>query len=360
MTANDNLDLILRRYEEIGARLTAGVGGADYAALSRELADLEPVVEAIKAWRAKEKERADLEALLAEPDLDREMRGIAEERARRRGEAKRPRWRRRSAFRCCPRTPADEGNVILEVRAGTGGDEAALFAGDLFRMYVKYAECEALEGRGAVGERGDRRRLQGNRRRDRRPRRLRQAQIRKRRPPRAARAGDRDAGAHPHLRRDGGGAARGRGGRPRHQRQAISRSTPCAPAAPAASTSTRPNRRSASPTCRPASWSRCRTSARSTATAPRRWRSCARASSTPRTQKLDAERAADRRSAGRLRRPLAAHPHLQFPAGTGDRPPHQPDALYARPVMEGEGLDEIIDALTADRQARLLAAQGAF
>ena len=59
MAANDNLDLILRRHEEIAARLAEGVSGARYSALSRELSELEPVVAAIKAFRAKEKERAD-------------------------------------------------------------------------------------------------------------------------------------------------------------------------------------------------------------------------------------------------------------------------------------------------------------
>ena len=77
MAATDNFDLILRRYEEIGARLTEGVGGAEYAALSRELNELEPVVGAIRAFRDKEKERADLEALLADPALDPEMRALA-------------------------------------------------------------------------------------------------------------------------------------------------------------------------------------------------------------------------------------------------------------------------------------------
>src|SRR5271163_3860090 len=112
MAANDNLDLILRRHQEIAARLAEGVAGAQYSALSHELSELEPVVAAIRAFHAKDKERADLMALLKEPDLDADMRAMA----------------------------ADEGGAILEVRAGTGGDEAALFAGDLFRMYAKYAE----------------------------------------------------------------------------------------------------------------------------------------------------------------------------------------------------------------------------
>src|SRR5271165_2742853 len=77
MAANDNLDLILRRHEEIGARLSEGVAGAEYSTLSRELNELEPVVAAIKAFRAKEKERTDLETLLNDPGLDVEMRAMA-------------------------------------------------------------------------------------------------------------------------------------------------------------------------------------------------------------------------------------------------------------------------------------------
>jgi peptide chain release factor 1 len=139
MPANDNFDIILRRHEEIGARLTEGVGGSEYASLSRELAELDPLVGAIKAWRAKETERDDLEALLTDPGLDREMREMAEgERQRAVEDIEAMAQDIRIAL--LPKDAADEGNAILEVRAGTGGDEAALFAGDLFRMYLKYAE----------------------------------------------------------------------------------------------------------------------------------------------------------------------------------------------------------------------------
>ena len=141
MAATDNFDLILRRYEEIGARLTEGVGGAEYSALSRELNDLEPVVRAIRAFRDKEKERADLTDLLADAALDPEMRALAADELAAAGSASES---MATAIRIAllPKDAADEGDAILEVRAGTGGDEAALFAGDLFRMYVKYAESK--------------------------------------------------------------------------------------------------------------------------------------------------------------------------------------------------------------------------
>ena len=140
MAANDNFDLILRRHQEIGARLSEGVAGAEYSALSRELADLEPVVAAIQAFRDKEQERADLAAMLADPGLDAEMRAMASDELAA-ADAASEEMGQAIRIALLPKDAADEGDAILEVRAGTGGDEAALFAGDLFRMYVKYAEA---------------------------------------------------------------------------------------------------------------------------------------------------------------------------------------------------------------------------
>ena len=139
MVANDNLDLILRRHQEIAARLAEGVAGAQYSALSRELSELEPVVAAIKAFKAKDKERADLTALLKEPDLESDMRAMADAELVA-AEAEADAMSKAIRIALLPKDAADEGGAILEVRAGTGGDEAALFAGDLFRMYAKYAE----------------------------------------------------------------------------------------------------------------------------------------------------------------------------------------------------------------------------
>ena len=139
MSVDANLDLILRRYEELGARLSEGVAGADYAQVSREYAELEPMAASIGALRAQQKERADLEAMLADPSLDADMRALAADEL---PAADKEIEELTQAIRIAllPKDAADEGNVILEVRAGTGGDEAALFAGDLFRMYVKYVE----------------------------------------------------------------------------------------------------------------------------------------------------------------------------------------------------------------------------
>ncbi len=139
MAANDNLDLILRRHEEISHRLTEGVAGAEYSALSRELSELDPVVAAIRAFRAKEKERAELASMLEDPGLDADMRAMASGELAA-AEAESEAMAQAIRISLLPKDAADEGDAILEVRAGTGGDEAALFAGDLFRMYAKYAE----------------------------------------------------------------------------------------------------------------------------------------------------------------------------------------------------------------------------
>jgi peptide chain release factor 1 len=139
MAASDNLDLILRRHEEITARLTEGVAGAEYSALSRELSDLEPVVAAITAFRAKERERAGLADMLEDPGLDADIRAMANAELAD-ADAESEAMAKAIRIALLPKDAADEGSAILEVRAGTGGDEAALFAGDLFRMYAKYAE----------------------------------------------------------------------------------------------------------------------------------------------------------------------------------------------------------------------------
>ncbi|MGJ0534711.1 peptide chain release factor 1 [Methylocystis sp.] len=142
MFAQDKLDLILRRYDEIGDKLAAGADGQAFVALSRERAALDAVVDRIRAYRAAQQESDDLSAMLADASLDAEMRGLAESET----EAAQERLAAaESALKLAllPKDEADEKGVILEVRAGTGGDEAALFAGDLFHAYQRYA---ALKG----------------------------------------------------------------------------------------------------------------------------------------------------------------------------------------------------------------------
>ncbi|WP_159728051.1 peptide chain release factor 1 [Methylosinus sp. Ce-a6] len=138
MFAQDKLDLILRRHEEIAAKLSAGPDAASFVALSRELASLDDVVAKIKTYRATTAEIAGLGEMLADPAIDPDMREFVD------GELKVAQEALTSAERelklaLLPKDAADEKGVILEVRAGTGGDEAALFAGDLFRAYQRHA-----------------------------------------------------------------------------------------------------------------------------------------------------------------------------------------------------------------------------
>ena len=123
MIPDDKLDLILRRHAEITQRRADGAAG-DFAQLSRELAELDPVVEAIRAYRARSDEIAGLEAMLAEPALDAEMKAMAaEERVA--AEASLAEMAQALRLALLPKDADDDKGVILEVRAGTGGDQAA-------------------------------------------------------------------------------------------------------------------------------------------------------------------------------------------------------------------------------------------
>jgi peptide chain release factor 1 len=141
MLPEAKLDLILRRHDEISARLSEGAEGAAFVALSRELADMVDVVGAIRAYRTEASELAGVNALLADPALDAEMRAYSEDE-RRTAEDRLASLEHKVKLALLPKDAADEKSAILEIRAGTGGDEAALFAGDLFRMYQRYAEAK--------------------------------------------------------------------------------------------------------------------------------------------------------------------------------------------------------------------------
>ena len=131
----DKLDAMVARVAEIERQMAQGPDADTYVRLASEHAEVAPVAETIRALRATRKELAGLDELLDDPEM-REM-----------AEAERPALRAlveklegELQVALLPRDEADTRNVILEVRAGTGGSEAALFAGDLFRMYQRYAE----------------------------------------------------------------------------------------------------------------------------------------------------------------------------------------------------------------------------
>ena len=135
---DEKLDRLVRRHSELRDSLgDPALPGGEVAKLSKEYSDLTPVVESIAALRRLQAEIADL-GPLAEDAGDAEMRALAQ--AELQGlKAKLPQLEQEVKLLLLPKDEADERNAILEVRAGTGGEEAALFAADLFRMYQRYA-----------------------------------------------------------------------------------------------------------------------------------------------------------------------------------------------------------------------------
>ena len=132
------LDALLVRHAAIERELATPTSSDTYVRLSREFAELDPVVALVKHYRAVEAELSDLAAMLSDPTIEPEMRAIAEAEQPAL-EARHQQLERELRVALLPKDAMDERNVILEIRAGTGGDEAALFAGDLFRMYERYA-----------------------------------------------------------------------------------------------------------------------------------------------------------------------------------------------------------------------------
>jgi len=132
------LDILLARHAAVEAELARQMPPETFVKLSREFAEIDPLVEKVKAYRSISTEITDLDALINDPATEAEMRAIANTE-RPQLEAKRAALEQDIRLALIPKDAMDERNVILEIRAGTGGDEAALFAGDLFRMYERFA-----------------------------------------------------------------------------------------------------------------------------------------------------------------------------------------------------------------------------
>lgn len=138
--SDQRLDAILARRDELRALLLAAEP-ARFAALAKELAELEPVAARIEAYRKARGELAEAEAILSDPASDPELRALArEERASLQARVDALGRELRRAL--LPKDAFDEKSAILEVRAGTGGEEAALFAADLLAMYRRYCELQ--------------------------------------------------------------------------------------------------------------------------------------------------------------------------------------------------------------------------
>jgi peptide chain release factor 1 len=136
----EKLQGIVARHRDLAGSLAAGgLGAQDYVRLSKEYAELAPIVESIETLRKRSEELAGLETLIGDPASDAEMKTLAEEEYRAlKGSL--PQLERQVQRMLLPKDVADEKSAILEIRAGTGGEEAALFAAALFRMYERYAD----------------------------------------------------------------------------------------------------------------------------------------------------------------------------------------------------------------------------
>ncbi|MBL4907135.1 MAG: PCRF domain-containing protein, partial [Sneathiella sp.] len=151
MLPQEKLKMIQSRFEELEAAMSGAMGDVapeDFVKMSREYSDLKPVVETIQKYQNSAQEVQDLQEILEGDDTDAEMAEMAEQEIRELNAAL-PDLEHAIKLQLLPKDDADEKNAILELRAGTGGDEAALFAGDLMRMYQRYADsmgwkCETM------------------------------------------------------------------------------------------------------------------------------------------------------------------------------------------------------------------------
>ena len=180
-----------------------------YADAARRHKQLSRAAELARRWRALTAQADEAAELLN--DGDEEIRALAQEQLAE-ARSQLPELEEELRSEMLERDPADDKDVIVEVRAGTGGDEAALFAGDLYELLTRYAQARGFTAETLAAAGGDAGGFKEIAFEIRGRRRLLGVQVRERRAPRAAGAGHRVAGPHPHLDRDGGGAAGGRGG----------------------------------------------------------------------------------------------------------------------------------------------------
>ena len=141
MSLDEKLDQIVSRHGELSSLMSSG-GMADsdeFVRMSKEFAELAPLVACIIELRDAQNEAGDLAELIADPETDPEMKSMAQDEFHALTHHV-PDLEKKLQIMLLPRDEADDKNAILEVRAGTGGDEAALFAGDLLRMYQRYAD----------------------------------------------------------------------------------------------------------------------------------------------------------------------------------------------------------------------------
>ncbi len=138
---HDRMDQVVKRFEMLEAQMSAAPDPEDYVLMASEYADIQDMVVKIRGLRAAEQELVDLSGLAEDKATDGEMRAMAEAEIPE-IEARIEELQGEIQILLLPKDAADDKNAILEIRAGTGGDEAALFAGDLYRMYERYAAAK--------------------------------------------------------------------------------------------------------------------------------------------------------------------------------------------------------------------------
>ncbi|KKB96806.1 Peptide chain release factor 1 [Candidatus Arcanobacter lacustris] len=141
MSFKDNLNKIIDRHNELRDKLSSSTfdKGGDFVTFSKEYSDLTPIVEKISILLEAEKDLENLKQIIDDPESDSDLKEMAKEELLSLQDSF-PKMELEVKLSLLPKDEADAKNAILEVRAGTGGDEAALFAGQLFRMYQHYAE----------------------------------------------------------------------------------------------------------------------------------------------------------------------------------------------------------------------------
>ena len=361
MTDDHGLDAKLedlaRQYDDVSTQLATPEVYADPRRCAVSAASWPASSRSSRAYRElgrRPRRSSRAPARCATPSTDEEMQD-----ARARGDRARSRRARRALLddlrvSLLPRDPNDDRNVIVEIRAGAGGEEAALFATELLRMYTPLRAGAPVRDRPDEPQRDRHRRHQGGDPRGRRRRRLQPAQVRGRRPPRPAGAvaPSRAAASTPAPRRSSSCPRRTRS-RSTSTRRRTSGSTSSAAPGRAASRSTRPTPRSGSPTSRRGSSSRSRTRRASTRTRPRRWRCCAR-------RLYDLELAKQREAQSAERRLMVGGGDRSEKIRTYNFPDNRVTdhrigvTIHNVPgVLEGQ-LDPLIDALVmADQADRL-------
>ena len=140
MSLQEKLTHLVDKHTSLGEQMASpDLSGEEYVKISKEFAELSPIVETILSLKTAEEELADANEILADADLDADMKELAEEEKLTLSKLI-PELEQKMQLALLPKDEADEKNAILEIRAGTGGDEAGLFAGDLLRMYQRLSE----------------------------------------------------------------------------------------------------------------------------------------------------------------------------------------------------------------------------